>query len=161
MTDVRHPNTILPSNDPATVELSAQALLIHYGLTDWTFGWDRAVRRQGSCQHHRRRITLSTHFVSRNTPDEIKDTLLHEVAHALVGPRNGHGPVWRDMARRVGCRAERCGNGEMPMGKWRAECPGCGRRFSRHKRPRGVKWWCRACGRERGLLTWKGASEGG
>jgi hypothetical protein len=59
------------------------------------------------------------------------------------------------MCRRIGARPERCGNAEMPLGRWRASCPSCGRVCHRHRRPRRITAWsCRRCGRERGRLTW-------
>ena len=29
---------------------------------------------------------------------DIQDTILHEIAHALVGPKHGHNKVWKEMA---------------------------------------------------------------
>ena len=33
---------------------------------------------------------------------EIRDTVLHEIAHALVGPEARHGPEWKAIAKRLG-----------------------------------------------------------
>ena len=33
---------------------------------------------------------------------EVKDTILHEIAHALAVARAGHGPAWKTVARRIG-----------------------------------------------------------
>ena len=38
--------------------------------------------------------------------EEVKNTLLHEIAHALVGPGHRHNRVWRQKAREIGCDAK-------------------------------------------------------
>lgn len=52
-------------------------------------------------------ITISIHFVRANleTPHEIRDTILHEIAHALAWTRHGertHGPRWKQICREIG-----------------------------------------------------------
>jgi hypothetical protein len=47
--------------------------------------------------------------VDRNGAEEIVDTILHEIAHALVGPRHGHDTVWKAKCTDIGARPERCG----------------------------------------------------
>jgi predicted SprT family Zn-dependent metalloprotease len=158
--DVRVPDPVpdvpLPAgNDLDVVREWARRVMDSLGLTDWAFGFDNARRRMGCCHHRTRTITLSRHFVARNGSVEIKETLLHEIAHCLAGSGAGHGPAWRAVARRIGCRPFRCGQADMPQGRWQALC-GCGRRFHRHRRPRtGRRMWCRRCGPDRGLLEWR------
>lgn len=155
--DVRTPDVPLPeSNDPVVVSRWARKVLDSFGLGDWVFAYDGARRRLGCCDHRECRITMSWHFAQRNGPAEIRDTMLHEIAHALVGRGHGHGPVWRAMARRVGARPERCGRADMPAGRWRATCPSCERKWTRHRRPQaGRRHWCGKCGPERGPLLWR------
>jgi predicted SprT family Zn-dependent metalloprotease len=150
------PDVPLPaSNDLASVGEWACRILDSFGLHDWSFQFTRARRTLGVCRYGPRIIGLSIHLVQRNGPEEIRETLLHEIAHALVGPGRGHGPAWREMARRIGCQSVRCGTADMPPGRWRADCGSCGRRYRRHRRPRRMAgWFCRLCGRERGKLTW-------
>jgi len=74
-------------------------------LSDWSFGWNGRLRAHGLCRYERRRIELSAPLTAREPDDAlILDTIRHEIAHALAGPKAGHGPRWRDWARRVGCR---------------------------------------------------------
>ena len=56
--------------------------------------------------------------------DQVRDTILHEIAHALVGPGHGHDAVWKRKCREVGARPERCGQADMPEGRWRGFVPG-------------------------------------
>ena len=73
-------------------------------LADWSFGWNRRRRAHGLCRYDRRRIELSALLTAREPdPTLILNTLRHEIAHALAGPRAGHGPRWRAWAERVGC----------------------------------------------------------
>jgi predicted SprT family Zn-dependent metalloprotease len=106
------------------------------------------------CVYHRRTVELSVHLVERNGPEEVLDTLLHGVAHALVGPGHGHDAVWKRQGREVGARPERCGQADMPEARSRPACGCCGKTFHRHRRPgRMSGLFCRSCGPERGQLT--------
>jgi predicted SprT family Zn-dependent metalloprotease len=110
----------------------------------------------GLCVFHRRRIELSIHFVERDNPlEEIRDTILHEIAHALVGPGHGHDEVWQRKCVEIGARPVRCGQADMPEGRWRAQCRSCGQKFNRHRKPKlSDRWFCQDCGPERGKLRW-------
>jgi predicted SprT family Zn-dependent metalloprotease len=134
----------------------ALGLMSRHGLLDWTFAFNRRKRAMGLCRYGEKRIELSIHLVDRNGPHEVLDTILHEIAHALVGPRHGHDAVWRAKCREVGARPRRCSDADMPEGRWQARCGGCGQVFSRHRRPKRLKgWFCRPCGPERGRLAWQ------
>ncbi|MFO0800022.1 MAG: SprT-like domain-containing protein [Gemmataceae bacterium] len=140
----------------------ATQLMAQHGLADWQFGFNTNKRRAGVCRYPTRtrpgRIELSKHYVLRNPADEVRDTILHEIAHALVGHGHGHDEVWKAKCVEVGARPERCYGEEveMPKGRWRATCGGCGREHDRHRRPKRMTGWhCRECGKERGALVWK------
>jgi predicted SprT family Zn-dependent metalloprotease len=139
-------------------QLAVQLMKTH-GLHDWRFQFNRRKETMGLCVYTRRIIELSLHFVERNPIEEIRDTILHEIAHALVGHEHGHDRVWQRKCIEIGARPERCGKAEMPEGKWLAGCASCGKAFHRHRKPRrGRTWFCRGCGQERGKLTWKRAA---
>lgn len=135
----------------------ALTLMAQHGLVGWTFAFNRRKRSLGLCRYQDRVIELSIHLVQRNDADEIRDTILHEIAHALVGPKPGHGPAWKAKCRAIGARPERCGDADMPEGRWQARCLTCASVYSRYRRPRHLRgWYCRTCGPERGKLTWQG-----
>jgi plasmid stabilization system protein ParE len=75
----------------------------------------------------------------------VRDTILHEVAHALAGPKAKHGPVWREVAVRIGCSGRRCVDPSAPSidGPWVGACP-AGHRTTRFRRPPGIMS-CRSC----------------
>jgi hypothetical protein len=54
----------------------------------------------------------------------VRETILHEIAHALAGPRAGHGPRWRAIAHRIGSTGERCVSAQAPRvaGPWVGTC---------------------------------------
>ena len=150
-----------PANAPRAGEIHALAteLLAMYGLHDWSFAFNRRKREMGLCLYGLQRIELSLHFVELNGEEAIRETLRHEIAHALVGPGHGHDAVWKQKCREVGAKAERlCYEVKMPEGRWHARCGGCGMLHSRHRRPKHAGgWYCIHCGRDRGRLTWNRA----
>lgn len=137
----------------------ARQLMNEHGLGHWVFSYDRAKRRAGRCSYRKQLITLSINFVIRNNDEEIKDTILHEIAHALAGPGTGHGPKWKAVCRQIGAKPVRCYDSEkvdMPKGRYKAVCGGCQKAFHRHRRPKRSGFrYCTACGPERGLLTFR------
>ncbi len=138
-------------------ETLARRLLASYGLTDWTFVFNRRKREMGLCVYDSRTIALSVHFVALNDELAVQDTLLHEIAHALVGPGHGHDAIWKQKCLEVGAKPERLGeDANMPIGVWQARCQNCGTLHHRHRRPKHmIGWWCRHCGRKLGRLTWQ------
>ena len=149
---------ILPhaSDRVRDARLLADRLLSEHGLHDWSFVFNRRKNCMGYCSFDTRTIELSIHFVERNAMDQVRDTLLHEIAHALVGPGHGHDAVWKRKCLEVGARPERCGQADMPAGDWQARCKSCGKVYHRHRRPRPLRgWYCPPCGADHGKLNWK------
>src|SRR4051794_3305682 len=90
-----------PGLTMAEIEQLAEWALRDFGLTDlgWRFAWDRALRRAGCCKYSVRQVTLSWPiFAIETNREEVLNTILHEVAHALVGPGAGHGALWKAAA---------------------------------------------------------------
>jgi predicted SprT family Zn-dependent metalloprotease len=138
------------------IALLAAKLLRAHQLHDWKFIYNRRKRAMGFCCYTDRTIELSIYFVESNDLDAIVDTLLHEIAHALVGPEHGHNAVWKAKCREIGATPMRLGHAVMPVGKWRAECRCCGRSYERHRRPKRLRgWYCPHCGVDLGRLVWK------
>jgi len=114
----------------------AQQLMSEHGLSHWHFEFDRAVRRFGFCMYGIRTITLSKRFTLLNFEPEVRNTILHEIGHALVGPNHGHDRVWKAKAKELGCNGSRCCDRSVvaPSTKWIAEYPGCRHVVRRHRR---------------------------
>lgn len=134
----------------------ARQLMDQHRLRGWSFAFNRAKRGMGLCRYREKRIELSIHFVLRNDEAEVRDTILHEIAHALAGPRAGHGEAWKRKCVEIGATPQRCGVAAMPAGRWRATCPTCGREHHRHRRPLpGRRYFCRPCGSEKGAIEFR------
>lgn len=117
----------------------ATNLLKEHGLSQrgWIIQFDHAKRRFGQCRYRSRVISLSRPLTDANDFERVKDTILHEIAHALVGPGHGHDSVWKRKCVEIGAKPERCFTEEdtnIIAGKYRAVCGGCGTVHTRHKR---------------------------
>lgn len=123
-----------------------EELLAVHGLNDWSIVLDRAKTRAGVCRPGNKQIGLSGYLTQLHPEDEVRDTILHEIAHALVGPSNGHNEVWTRKAQEIGCSGLRCSDPSMPKveGHWIGTCP-AGHIVRRHRRPERVSA-CGTCG---------------
>ena len=118
----------------------------------WRFGFDLAPARGGICRYAAKQITLSVSYCLKASRQEVMDVLLHEIAHAIVGPGHGHDATWKAAARRIGCTAERCHRVEHTAPRWRGRCS-CGKEWTRQRLTRRVQEGiCRSCGKQ---IHWK------
>jgi len=135
----------------------ARGLMAEHGLSGWTFRFDRARRRAGLCRYDRREISLSGPLAELYDEADVREVVLHEVAHALAGARHGHDAVWRATARSIGSTGRRVVRDDSPevQGDWVGRCP-AGHRVTRFRRPQRPQ----ACARcspvfdRRFLLSW-------
>ena len=127
------------------IEVEAEMLLAKHGLGNWRFGFDQASRRGGRCTFDRQEISLSEQFAIAARHDEVTDTILHEIAHAIVGPKHGHDAVWKATARRIGCSGRITHDIDFASARWILTCTTCGWRVPRMRRRKGLV--CRECGR--------------
>jgi predicted SprT family Zn-dependent metalloprotease len=121
-------------------------LMQQHGVGDWRFRFDHARRRLGCCHYGSRTISLSQPLTMLNPEATVRDTLLHEIAHALT-PGAGHGPAWRLCAASLGARPRACADADdvvMPPAPYALVCDGCGARLARYRRPRR-RYVCRGC----------------
>lgn len=114
----------------------AEALIALHLDASWTFAFDTAKTRAGLCDHARRRISVSRYLAARFDDDAIHQVLLHEVAHAVAGPRAGHGRRWLLTARELGYTGGRTHDGPVAIehARWIGTCPG-GHEHVRFRRP--------------------------
>ncbi len=131
----------------------AVALMRQHGLIGWRLVFDNAKTRAGICRSGPKEIGLSRVLTALHSQTEVTDTILHEIAHALVGPAHGHNEVWRARALAIGCSAHRCvsSTAPKPVGPWVGTCP-AGHRTTRHRQPTRVQS-CGHCARAFDPLT--------
>lgn len=113
----------------------------------WKFGFDSAKVRFGSCDFDNKTISLSYSICLCNVEDNvdaIKDTIIHEIAHALANIRYGsvrHCKKWKKLFISIG------GNGKAtydsddinePRHNYIYECPSCHGKIYRYNRIHGV-----------------------
>jgi predicted SprT family Zn-dependent metalloprotease len=131
-------------------------------VKQWRFEFDSSRRRFGLCRHGSQIISLSESITLLNDEATVRDTILHEIAHALVGDGHGHDETWKCKCREIGAKPERCYDGDdvvTPPAPFEATCPGCGTLHERHRQPKeGRKISCGLCSRgrynERFRLMW-------
>jgi hypothetical protein len=87
----------------------AHQMLAEHGLinTGWTFAFDNAVGRFAVCKHRNKRIYLSQVLTMGLSEQKIRQAILHEIAHALVGYGHGHSNIWRSKAMSIGGDGQR------------------------------------------------------
>ena len=130
-------------------ESLAQKLMTEQGLAPkWSFRFDRAKVRFGCCNFTKKEISLSHHLTKLNNKDKVYDTILHEIAHALVGPFHNHDKIWKQKIIELGGVPKACYRHTdvlLPKRKYTTICPHCGQ-SSQAQRIR--KAACRACCRK-------------
>ena len=101
-----------------------------YGLIEqgWNFGFNNRSRSAGVTKYTSKLIELSLVFIesSKVQKKNIMNTILHEIAHALVGYKCGHNKKWKDKAIEIGCNGKRCCETFNETYKYLLKCPnGC------------------------------------
>ncbi|HZK05084.1 MAG TPA: SprT-like domain-containing protein [Actinomycetaceae bacterium] len=144
------------------VEKLARAELKAAGLDGtWRIAWDNARRRAGNTRYLDHTISFSMPLMSLYEPDVVREVILHEIAHAIVGPHHGHDAVWAATARRLGStgRTSLPGTLPKPPATWVGHCPN-GHKFERYRRPSNSASCsrCNATYDERYVIAWKRAA---
>ena len=124
-------------------QLALELIDLH-GLKKWRFRFDHSTRRAGSCRYHDRTITLAFDLARSGTDEDIRDTILHEIAHALTGPRHNHDAVWQAKAKEIGCSGKRTHQLRFSPPRWLVTCENnCWTHTAQQRNKRLV---CRQCG---------------
>ena len=110
---------------PFFVNMARQKMRKFY-LNDWTIQFDNAQRRAGACFFDKKVLSFSTKFLRNANNEDIIDTVLHEIAHAIVGPGQGHNLIWKKKAIEIGCSGKIYHDLEFSKPKWIKFCSnGC------------------------------------
>jgi predicted SprT family Zn-dependent metalloprotease len=104
------------------------------------------------------KIDLSSYWMENLPVDEVRDTILHEIAHLMAGHTAGHGAAWVEACRRIGARPSRTSvlsrevvsSVRAKISRYRAVCSSCGFEHFFHRMTRNWKngrYGCRCGGR--------------
>ena len=88
----------------------AQKLVAQHGFGHLDVTISKSKRALGRCFFMLGkpvRIDLSSYWVNHLNEHEVRDTILHEIAHAIAGHEAGHGATWKAAARQVGANPNR------------------------------------------------------
>jgi predicted SprT family Zn-dependent metalloprotease len=125
----------------------ALSLIAEHGLSDWHFAFNRRRLTFGLCDYSHRTVYLSSVLTELNDEAQVRDTILHEIAHALAGHKAGHGPTWKEVAAKVGAKPQRCfdtAEVRQPAAKYELHCPNCQAVMTRYRKPKRT-YACHAC----------------
>lgn len=141
--------------------------LTHKGHLGWRFSINNDKSRLGVCRFNEKSIELSTWHIEHSTDAEVLDTILHEIAHARVGPKHGHDMMWRLVAKALGANGERCGKtgpafkaARLAKAAYIGTCAACNVEIPRFKLTKAIRnnstMYHTVCGRA-GAITWRPA----
>lgn len=127
--------------------LARKIMSNHEELANWKATHNNRKRAFGVCNYTDRQIELSALLVPAMTEEAIKDTIIHEIAHALTRG-HGHDIVWKAKCIELGGNGKRCGGSENyengaighkalleKIAKYTLTCPVCGRITYKNRKP--------------------------
>lgn len=120
--------------------------LIKEHCPEYTFKFGHMKTKTGSCHYDNKEIKLSKYFVQQESESNVKNTILHEIAHALTEGHH-HNSVWYAKAIELGCSGEKHCYRENPIVKGSRvySCPNCEkeiRAYRKLKKARACKICC-------------------
>jgi predicted SprT family Zn-dependent metalloprotease len=119
----------------------------HFELRTWSVTLHNRKRSFGTCNHLKKEIQLSRLLIPTMTDAGVKDTIIHEIAHALT-KGHGHDYTWKRKCIELGGNGQRLGgidkfidgkNGIVEFNKIQSKyvltCPVCGHKYYKHRKP--------------------------
>lgn len=141
------------------MDLIKAAQIVKYNLhktglkrNGWGFNYDNSVVRFGLCNPLINTIFLSRYLVHLNNEMEVKDTIYHELAHAIVGCEEDHNEKWKKKTIELGGSGEVCYSSKVmvPPNKFYTYCKVCfwtyytNRRYKKCERCNVILKWSRS-----------------
>ena len=124
------------------IESLAFRLLYNHGLYNWgwKFKFHRMKKVSGLCNYKKKIISGSKFILIGSDESLVRNTILHEIAHALVGYGNGHNEIWKKKFIEIGGNGAKKGEYKKPT--FIAKCNECKSTFRCHRR---VNLVCKEC----------------
>jgi len=115
----------------------ALSLMREHGFGHLEFEFSRSKSTLGRCHFlggKPFKIDLSGVWLPSLEEAQVRDTILHEIAHAIAGADANHGPTWQRVALSIGAKPFTTGKVEQntfmevkrSVSKYKATCNGCG-----------------------------------
>jgi len=138
-------------------EIMAKELISKY-IPDYKLEWNNHKKTYGMCSYATKTIFLSRPLTELCDENTVRDTVMHEIAHAMH-PKAGHGMDWKIQMIRFGLPPNRLCKVDIDkssISNWEATCRTCGKVVHMIRKPR-IKRSCTPCGdgkyNEKYLLT--------
>lgn len=82
----------------------AEELLEETGLdrAGWTIRFERSSFEAGSCDYSSKEIRLAVSSMLAYDDEDVRQVIIHEMAHALLPPGAGHEKLWRAKVKELG-----------------------------------------------------------
>lgn len=111
-------------------------LLTKHNLTAWQVKIKYSTSVLALCDYAKQTIYLTPKLLNWTNDEKIKDAILHEIAHALVGYGHAHDEVWTNMFTSIGgtgdarmsIHTEELTAPKLTGAKIEFVCPTCGKR---------------------------------
>jgi len=82
----------------------------HLKGKNWKIDYKNVISYYGKCFFKSKKIIINKNLLERGKKQDIIDTTLHEIAHAMLPPRILHGNKWKIVCRNIGCSGEITGD---------------------------------------------------
>lgn len=132
---------------PQECESFARSEMKKWNIGHWGFCFNNKKTSLGLCYYRQQRIEVSRHHLN-STDAEVKNTVLHEIAHALCFIHNqerGHGYNWKRWCVKVGAKPTRCGSSSGMTYKYSYYCRNCNKIVHRSHRQVRANYICSKC----------------
>jgi predicted SprT family Zn-dependent metalloprotease len=129
------------------ITLTKKMLSEYSELSRWNVTTNRRKKAAAVCNYTYRQIELSMYVIPSLLDSSVKDSIIHEIAHALC-PGENHNNVWKRKCIELGGNGQRCyssvdyregakGRIELQekLAKYTLTCPVCGEKYFKNRRP--------------------------
>jgi predicted SprT family Zn-dependent metalloprotease len=150
-----NPDSVTPMNLIDANTAAHQLVSHHLAGQGWRIGWNTNKSRMGVCKYATKTLEFSSILMKEVSNEEAINTILHEIAHALMGPGHDHSAAWAAQHRAIGGNGKRCWNNPeliAKVAKWVMTCQNCGTKAYRNRLAKGYIYHP-SCGRVKGQMT--------
>jgi len=116
------------------------------GLKEWSIKKNHTKTSLGICDHGKKTIFISTYFMRGPSCNysRVKDTIIHEIAHALT-PGQNHNMIWKKQCIALGGSGKIRDKMDIPPRNWAMSCRKCKWLKEYYRKPRMDGKVCLKC----------------